>query len=1048
MEDKHLKILSPKEVDELYGLPAFDELQREEYFYLNEPERLAMLSLRGLAAKVYFILQLGYFKAKQQFYIFTFVEVRADVLFVLRTHFAGDYSPNLMKNLLDSLSTISKPTRLGQQKMILTLTGYQSATAAVRKLLLSKAQYLARIHSKPIYIFRELVHFLHHRRIVLPGYTVLQQHIVSQALVLERTRLEQLLNEYLSSEEISSLDALLGKEETDTMTDQPYYPLTYLQQEPANFNYQTMRQQLERKAFLQPAYSIAVRILPQLDLSNENIHYYGSLAHYYTIYKLKQFQSNITHVYLLCFAFSRWQQINDILIEAFHYHVRDFTEKAKAYAKEQVVQYQLKANQQLGKVPQLLGMFTDPDIVDNTSFGEVRQKAFAIIKSDDIELVSQYVEQHKLDDKALEWSYYDLNKRKLSYTMRYLFAHLNFKSNTSHSPFMQTIQLMQEVFLSGKRLGQIDCDLLLTEFVPKRLRRYLYGRRVADPAEVEREPQHSSELNQINEVRYEIFVYQTLTHRLESGDIFVPDSGQHRSFDQDLISSQLWKQKDDLLRKLDFPRLLKPIDQLLQEWEVAIEELYQTVNRRIRQKDDQDIKVTEQGSKLKWQLNYKEDEETSNHQVYQQFAPVHITSLLPLVNRHTGFFSGFTHILPRNVRKKSDPQYLLASILALATNHGLKRMAEISDLNYHELVSTTNNYLRVETLRTANDRVVNATAQLPMYEHFHIQPDSLHSSSDGQKYETQFETINSRYSSKYFGLSKGVTSYTMVANHIPVNAKIIGANEHESHYVFDLLFNNSSDVQPQVHSTDTHGTNQVNFAILDLFGYQFAPRYKQISSRAKMVYSFRNPNYYENELLKPVRKIRESLMREEWDNVQRIMVSLALKSTTQSTIIRKLGSYSRTNRTKQALWEYDNIVRTEYILRYLNSKQLRRNVQKALNRGESYHYLRKHIAYVNQGKFRLHSVQEQQVWSECTRLVANCMVYYNTYLLTQLLERRQKQLEDLSKKNDTIELQQVIATIKQVSPIAWQHIHIYGTYRFLMQDELISWEDIIKNVKI
>lgn len=336
-------------------------------------------------------------------------------------------------------------------------------------------------------------------------------------------------------------------------------------------------------------------------------------------------------------------------------------------------------------------MFTDPDIADDTSFGEVRQKAFAIIESDDIELVSQYIEQHKLDDKALEWSYYDLNKRKLSYTMRYLFAHLNFKSNTPHSSFVQAIQLMQEVFLSGKRLGQIDRDLLPTQFIPKRLHRYFYGRRVADPAEVDGEPQRSSELNQLNEIRYEVFVYQTLTHRLESGDIFVPDSGQHRSFDQDLISSQLWKQKDDLLRKLDFPRLLKPIDQLLQEWEVAIEELYQTVNRRIRQKDDQDIKVTEQGSKLKWQLNYKEDEETSNHQVYQQFAPVQITSLLPLVNQHTGFLSAFTHILPRNVRKKSDPQYLLASILALATNHGLKRMAEISDLNYHELVVSSIN---------------------------------------------------------------------------------------------------------------------------------------------------------------------------------------------------------------------------------------------------------------------------------------------------------------------------------------------------------------------
>ena len=27
---------------------------------------------------------------------------------------------------------------------------------------------------------------------------------------------------------------------------------------------------------------------------------------------------------------------------------------------------------------------------------------------------------------------------------------------------------------------------------------------------------------------------------------------------------------------------------------------------------------------------------------------------------------------------------------------------------------------------------------------------------------------------------------------------------------------------------DTHGVNHVNFALLDLFGYQFAPRYAQV----------------------------------------------------------------------------------------------------------------------------------------------------------------------------------------------------------------------------
>jgi TnpA family transposase len=92
-----------------------------------------------------------------------------------------------------------------------------------------------------------------------------------------------------------------------------------------------------------------------------------------------------------------------------------------------------------------------------------------------------------------------------------------------------------------------------------------------------------------------------------------------------------------------------------------------------------------------------------------------------------------------------------------------------------------------------------------------------------------------------------------VANHIRINARIIGANEHESHYVFDLLFNNTTEIQPEVHSTDTHGTNAVNFALLHLFGYQFAPRYRDFYDQVRTtLYGFKHPRHYTTDVLRPV----------------------------------------------------------------------------------------------------------------------------------------------------------------------------------------------------
>src|SRR5438445_754378 len=112
---------------------------------------------------------------------------------------------------------------------------------------------------------------------------------------------------------------------------------------------------------------------------------------------------------------------------------------------------------------------------------------------------------------------------------------------------------------------------------------------------------------------------------------------------------------------------------------------------------------------------------------------------------------------------------------------------------------------------------------------------------------------------------------------------------------FDLLFNNTTDIDPDVHSTDTHGTNEVNFALLHVFGYQFAPRYRDIQAKVqKTLYGFKHPTQYGTVLLKPVRKINPRLIVEEWEQMQRIFVSLAHKTTTQHIIV--CGRYEFTKR--------------------------------------------------------------------------------------------------------------------------------------------------------
>lgn len=454
------------------------------------------------------------------------------------------------------------------------------------------------------------------------------------------------------------------------------------------------------------------------------------------------------------------------------------------------------------------------------------------------------------------------------------------------------------------------------------------------------------------------------------------------------------------------------------------------VNQRITSGENKHIQIKKRGLHSSWSLPYVRDSESINHPFFDVIKPIDIGSVLHYANQNCQFMNSFDHVLERYAKQTREDRILVACLIAWGTNMGLGRMGEISDIGYSTLAATSDNFIRLETLKEANDCVSNAISKLPVFRQYNLD-DIIHSSSDGQKIETAIPTINSRHSSKYFGLKKGIVSYTMVANHIPVNARIIGANEHESHYVFDLLYNNTTDIQPEVHSTDTHGTNEVNFAILHFFGYQFAPRYKDIYGKvAKSFYGFKHPSHYSDLMIKPVRKMNTNLIIEEWENIQRIIVSLALKTTTQSIIIGKLSSYARKNKTKRALWEYDNLIKSLYFLEYIDSLSLRQNVQRVLNRGESYHKLRRSVSYANFGKLRFKTEQDQQIWGECSRLLTNCIIYYNASILSNMLNYR----EGNGQNSDMM---------KRISPVAWQHINFYGRYEFNKNQESIDMGAII-----
>ena len=75
MSARKVNILSDAEIAYYYHLPDFDKNERELYFSLNNVELALANKFETDHTFLFFVLQLGYFKAKLRFFDFNFETV-------------------------------------------------------------------------------------------------------------------------------------------------------------------------------------------------------------------------------------------------------------------------------------------------------------------------------------------------------------------------------------------------------------------------------------------------------------------------------------------------------------------------------------------------------------------------------------------------------------------------------------------------------------------------------------------------------------------------------------------------------------------------------------------------------------------------------------------------------------------------------------------------------------------------------------------------------------------------------------------------------------
>ena len=489
---------------------------------------------------------------------------------------------------------------------------------------------------------------------------------------------------------------------------------------------------------------------------------------------------------------------------------------------------------------------------------------------------------------------------------------------------------------------------------------------------------------------------------------------------------------------MDIPFLCQPIEEQLAILTAELHNQLLAFNRELKQGQLVHLEYNNETKTLKWRKPKNNKQSVHEQAFYEQLPYCDIADVCRFVNEECDFLSALKPLQPRYAKKVANTNSLIAVIMAQAMNHGNLVLSRTSDIPYHILETTYQQYLRQASLNAANDRISNAIADLPIFPHYSFDLDALYGAVDGQKFGVERPTVKARFSRKYFGRGKGVVAYTLLCNHIPLNGYLIGTQDYEGHHVFDIWYRNTSDIVPTAITGDMHSVNKANFAILHWFGLSFEPRFTNLGNQLKELYCADDPTLYETCLIRPVGQIDLPVIVNEKQNIDRIVATLGLKEITQGTLIRKLCTYTEPNPTRRAIFEFDKLVRSIYTLRYLRDPQLEHNVHRSQNRIESYHQLRSAIAQVG-GKKELtgRTDIEIEISNQCARLIANVIIYYNSAILSRLLARYEA-------SGNT----KALSLITQMSPIAWRHIMMNGHYIFHGKGNVVDLDAIITGLDL
>ena len=245
------------------------------------------------------------------------------------------------------------------------------------------------------------------------------------------------------------------------------------------------------------------------------------------------------------------------------------------------------------------------------------------------------------------------------------------------------------------------------------------------------------------------------------------------------------------------------------------------------------------------------------------------------------------------------------------------------------------------------------------------------------------ETLKSSYHLRYGGYG-GIGYYLVSDTYIALFSRFPACGAYEGHAILDFVAENRSLLQPSTVHFDIHGQNAAIFGLAHLLGIEVMPRIR----------SWQDLHLFRPDAIARYTHIDGLFSTAiDWEPIEahppdmlRVVLSIRAGRLLPAAILRRNATHSRKNRLYFAFRELGRAVRTDFLLRYLSSVELRRLIQAATDKSELFNKYAQWVSFGNAGPATAAERDEQARWSSTTTWSPTCSSSTPPSALTRALE--------------------------------------------------------------